>query len=34
MDRLDSLVVVVVLAALIGFLRHGMDGIGRGLMIW
>lgn len=34
MDRLDSLVVVLVLAAIFGFLRHGADGIGRGLMVW
>jgi phosphatidate cytidylyltransferase len=34
MDRLDSLVAVLVLAAIIGFVRHGADGIGRSLMIW
>jgi phosphatidate cytidylyltransferase len=34
MDRLDSLVAVLVLAAIFGFLRHGADGIGRGLMVW
>jgi phosphatidate cytidylyltransferase len=34
MDRLDSLVVVLVLAAIFGFVRHGADGIGRGLMVW
>ena len=34
MDRLDSLVAVLVLAAVLGFWRHGADGIGRGLMIW
>ena len=34
MDRLDSLVAVFVVAAFFGFLRHGVDGIGRGLMVW
>ncbi len=34
MDRLDSLVAVLVLGAVLGFLRHGADGIGRGLMVW
>jgi phosphatidate cytidylyltransferase len=34
MDRLDSLVAVLVLGAIIGFVRHGADGIGRGLMVW
>jgi phosphatidate cytidylyltransferase len=34
MDRLDSLVAAIVLAAIIGILRHGVDGIGRGLMVW
>jgi phosphatidate cytidylyltransferase len=34
MDRLDSLVVVVVLAAIVGLLRYGVDGVGRGLMVW
>jgi phosphatidate cytidylyltransferase len=34
MDRLDSLVAVLALAAIFGFLRHGVDGIGRGLMVW
>ena len=34
MDRLDSLVAVLVLAAVFGFVRHGADGIGRGLMVW
>jgi phosphatidate cytidylyltransferase len=34
MDRLDSLVVVLALAAVLGFVRHGADGIGRGLMVW
>lgn len=34
MDRLDSLVAVLVLAAILGALRYGMDGVGRGLMVW
>lgn len=34
MDRLDSLVAALVLAMIFGFLRHGMDGVGRGLMVW
>ena len=34
MDRLDSLVAVLALAAVFGFVRYGADGIGRGLMIW
>ena len=34
MDRLDSLVAVLVVAAIIGILRQGVDGIGRGVMVW
>jgi phosphatidate cytidylyltransferase len=34
LDRLDGYVFAVVAAALIGFLRHGADGVGRGLMVW
>jgi phosphatidate cytidylyltransferase len=34
MDRLDGLVAAVVAAAVFGFLRGGVDGVGRGLMIW
>src|ERR1019366_3892015 len=34
MDRLDGLVAAVVLAAIFGFLRGGLDGVGRGLMVW
>lgn len=34
MDRLDSLVAAIVLAAILGLLRYGVDGIGRGLMVW
>ena len=34
MDRLDGFVAAIVLAAIFGFLRGGVDGVGRGLMIW
>ena len=34
MDRLDGFVAAIVLAAILGFLRHGPDGVGRGLMVW
>lgn len=34
MDRLDGFVAAVVLAAIFGFLRNGVDGVGRGLMVW
>jgi phosphatidate cytidylyltransferase len=34
LDRLDGFVAAVVLAALIGMLRGGVDGVGRGLMVW
>jgi phosphatidate cytidylyltransferase len=34
LDRLDGFVYAIVLAALIGFLRGGVDGVGRGLMVW
>jgi phosphatidate cytidylyltransferase len=34
MDRLDGFVAAVVLAAFFGFLRSGVDGVGRGLMVW
>jgi phosphatidate cytidylyltransferase len=34
LDRLDGFVFAVVTAALIGFFRHGADGVGRGLMVW
>lgn len=34
LDRLDGFVAAVALAALIGFLRGGADGVGRGLMVW
>jgi phosphatidate cytidylyltransferase len=34
LDRLDGYVAAVVLAALIGSFRGGVDGVGRGLMVW
>jgi phosphatidate cytidylyltransferase len=34
MDRLDGFVAAVVLAAIFGALRGGLDGVGRGLMVW
>jgi phosphatidate cytidylyltransferase len=34
MDRLDGFVAAIVLAAILGFLRGGADGIGRGIMVW
>jgi phosphatidate cytidylyltransferase len=34
LDRLDGFVAAVVLAAILGFLRAGADGVGRGLMVW
>jgi phosphatidate cytidylyltransferase len=34
MDRLDGFVAAIVLAAILGLVRGGMDGIGRGLMVW
>jgi phosphatidate cytidylyltransferase len=34
MDRLDGFVAAIVLAAVFGFLRGGVDGVGRGLMVW
>jgi len=34
MDRLDGFVAAIVLAAFLGFLRGGADGVGRGLMVW
>ena len=34
MDRLDGFVAAVVLAAIFGFLRRGVDGVGSGLMVW
>jgi len=34
LDRLDGYVFAIVVAALIGVLRGGVDGAGRGLMVW
>ena len=34
LDRLDGFVAAIVVAALIGFSRGGLDGIGRGFMVW
>jgi phosphatidate cytidylyltransferase len=34
LDRLDGFVAAIVLAAFIGILRGGLDGVGRGLMVW
>ena len=34
LDRLDGFVAAIVLAAIFGFLRDGVDGVGRGLMVW
>jgi phosphatidate cytidylyltransferase len=34
LDRLDGFVAAIVVAALIGFTRGGLDGIGRGFMVW
>ena len=34
MDRLDGYVAAIVLAAVFGLLRGGVDGVGRGLMVW
>jgi len=34
LDRLDGFVAAIVLAAIFGLLRGGVDGVGHGLMIW
>jgi phosphatidate cytidylyltransferase len=34
LDRLDGFVAAVVLASIFGLLRAGVDGAGRGLMVW
>ena len=34
MDRLDGFVAAVVVAAIFGLLRGGIDGVGRGIMVW
>jgi phosphatidate cytidylyltransferase len=33
-DRLDGFVAAIIFAGLVGYLRAGADGIGRGFMIW
>jgi phosphatidate cytidylyltransferase len=34
LDRLDGFVAAIVLAAFFGLFRDGVDGVGRGLMVW
>lgn len=34
LDRLDGFVVAIVFAAVVGFMRGGLDGVGRGFMVW
>jgi phosphatidate cytidylyltransferase len=34
LDRLDGYVAAVVVATIFGLLRGGVDGVGRGLMVW
>ncbi len=34
LDRLDGFVAAIMLAAVFGCLRGGVDGVGRGLMVW
>src|SRR5215207_6124138 len=34
LDRLDGFVAAIVVAAILGSLRGGADGVGRGLMVW
>lgn len=34
LDRLDGFVAAIVFAALIGFMRGGLDSVGRGFMVW
>jgi phosphatidate cytidylyltransferase len=34
LDRLDGFVAAIVLAAIFGLLRGGVDGVGRALMVW
>lgn len=34
LDRLDGFVAAIVFVAMVGYLRAGADGIGRGFMIW
>jgi len=34
LDRLDGFVAAVALAGIFGLLHGGVDGVGRGLMVW
>jgi phosphatidate cytidylyltransferase len=34
LDRLDGYVAAIVAAAIFGLLQGGVDGVGRGLMVW
>jgi phosphatidate cytidylyltransferase len=34
LDRLDGFVAAVVVAAIFGLLRGGVDGVGHGLVVW
>jgi phosphatidate cytidylyltransferase len=34
LDRLDGFVAAIAIAAIFGLLRGGVDGVGRGLMVW
>lgn len=34
LDRLDGFVAAIIFAAIIGFMRGGLDGVGRGFMMW
>ncbi|NPV22414.1 phosphatidate cytidylyltransferase [Bradyrhizobium sp. 81013] len=34
LDRLDGYVAAIVFAAFVGLLRGGLDGVGRGLLVW
>jgi phosphatidate cytidylyltransferase len=34
LDRLDGFVAAIVVAAVIGFVHGGADGVGRGLLMW
>ncbi|WP_257165053.1 phosphatidate cytidylyltransferase [Bradyrhizobium sp. SRS-191] len=34
LDRLDGYVAAIVFAAIVGLLRGGLDGVGRGLLVW
>jgi phosphatidate cytidylyltransferase len=34
LDRLDGFIAAAILAAVVGLLRGGVDGVGRGLMVW